>query len=83
MNKKQKYALLVILFVLLIQLIFYTPYYYKSPIDNRLNKHLHGNLFNPPHKYATLEFYRFIIYWGIILVFGGTVVLLLQDKKKN
>lgn len=96
MNQNQKYVLISIVIVLFLQMIFYTPIAFqgyptdKSPeelhqegirIDrNTWTVYTHANLFQ---NLNSVRIGQFFLYWAIIILVGGTVMLLLQDKKKR
>lgn len=78
MNKNQKYVLIGVVVVLLLQMIFFTPFVATS--DGR-DYHHSGNFFTPTIYEVNVP--SFILYWGIIFVFGGIVFYLAKDNKEN
>lgn len=84
MNTNQKYVLIGISVVLLLQMFLYTPFYATSYSisGNKGTLYKHGNFFTPETVY-TVDTDKFILYWGIILVMGGLIFILTKDKNKN
>ena len=81
MNKKQKCVLIGLAFVLLLQLVFFTPF---LSVDNP-----HGNFFSRPEGdggiQSTINIAYFILYWDVIFVFGAIAFYLIDnnENKKN
>ena len=81
MNKNQKCVLIGLAFVLLLQLVFFTPF---LSVDNP-----HGNFFSRPEGDrgipTTINVAYFILYWDVIFVFGAISFYLVANKenKKN
>jgi len=81
MNKKQKCVLIGLAFILLLQLVFFTPF---LSVENP-----HGNFFSRPKVdggiSSTINVAYFILYWDMIFVFGAIAFYLVanNENKKN
>lgn len=77
MNQNQKYVLIGVVVVLLLQLVFFTP----------LTVTFEGNTYNYTDNFfyhgdrLAVDVPRFLLYWGIIAIFGGIAFYIAKDDK--
>lgn len=65
----------MVFLILILQILFFTPFH-------RAHKEFtHGNLFSPPDYNFSVDISTFMLYWGVIFVFGGILYFLFNDKK--
>lgn len=81
MNQNQKYVLIGVVVVLILQLIFFTPFTAWTSDGQAVNQH--GNIFSPPSYAFSVNVSQFIIYWFVILIFGGIAFYLAKGPKKE
>ena len=80
MNTNQKIVLIGVAVVLLLQLVFFTPF--EATTTEGIVIYPHGNFFSKGYIYS-VDTANFILYWGIIFIFGGIAFYLAKDTKRD
>ena len=83
MNTNQKYVLIGIVVVLVLQMIFFTPF---TVIIEGNTYSDHGNIFSPINRVVgdwPVNVQSFVLYWCIIFIFGGIAFYLAKDNKEK
>lgn len=85
MNQNQKYVLIGVIVVLFFQLIFFIPikYEYSAMRETSITLYDHRGLFSNWLPQMTIDIPKFILYWGIIFIFGGMAFYIAKDDKEK
>ncbi|MCJ7802110.1 MAG: hypothetical protein MUP82_07115 [Candidatus Marinimicrobia bacterium] len=79
MNQNQKYVLIGMSVILLLQLIFLTPIKCSNA---GITVFGHASIFQS-NVICSINLPQFILYWFILLVFGGIAFYMAKDNKKE